>query len=98
MESAREYVLSMQENTGGPRPKYWHRKQCGNVTCDLTISCDSAILKNAWQKCEDLSKHPEEKSILKIKNTHVKRLKQTLRAKMFDLDMKRKAVDSVKEV
>lgn len=99
VESAREYVLSMQEKyCRAPARNIGNGKQCGNCHLRLDHTARQCHIEKCVtsQQCGDVSKHPEKKSILEGANDHLKRLEKNLREKTLDLEMKQKAVDSVK--
>nr|XP_022296265.1 uncharacterized protein LOC111106037 [Crassostrea virginica] len=73
-------------------------KQCGNCHLRLDHTSRQCRIEKCLtsQQCGDVSKHPEEKSILESASEHLKKLEKQLREKTLDLEMKQKAANSVK--
>ncbi|XP_052696458.1 uncharacterized protein LOC128175086 [Crassostrea angulata] len=84
VESAREYVQRMQEKyCRAPAQTIGNGKQCGNCHLRLDHTARQCHIEKCVtsQQCGDVSKHPEEKSILEGANDHLKRLEKNLREK-----------------
>ncbi|XP_062577707.1 uncharacterized protein LOC134239557 [Saccostrea cucullata] len=100
VESAKDYALSMQEKycTAPQNIGNFTGKQCGNCHLRLDHNARQCTIEKCVtsQQCGDVSKHPEEKSIVESSNEHLKRLEKNLRDKKLEQETKVKAIDSVK--
>lgn len=88
VESAREYVLSMQEGPPLEILAMENNLESCHLRLDHTARQCHIEKCVTSQQCGDVSKHSEEKSILEGANDHLKRLEKTLREKTLDLEMK----------
>lgn len=101
VESAKEHLSGVQEKYCNGPPRAFgnaNGKQCGNCHLRLDHTSRQCQIEKCLtsQQCGDVSKHPEEKSILDSASDHVKKLEKQLREKNLDLEMKQKAANSVK--
>ncbi|XP_061192245.1 uncharacterized protein LOC133200470 [Saccostrea echinata] len=99
-ESVRDYALSMLEKYCTTPRNIGNGKQCGNCHLRLDHNARQCTIEKCVtsQQCGDVSKHPEEKSIVESANEHLKRLekKKKMREKTLEHETKQKAIDSVK--